>query len=132
MDVGEIGIAKTPGSIQRYDSGVHLQNSLSTEVDYLLTKTELLEQSNLVPTKEGLMVELDMAVLVHLNPKQALTLYRTVRKDFIEKLVTPEASSSIHGLTSELEAKVLYTLGWSEIQNNLKKDPVVSLLRMSY
>lgn len=121
VDVGYVGIANQLGSIHRYDPGLHLQSPITT-IDYLSTKTELLEQSNFVPTKEGLTVELDTAVLVRLDPEEALTLYRTVGTNFIEKVVTPEASSAIRGLTSESEAKALYTSGRSEIQNNLKEE----------
>ena len=83
----------------------------STRVTPLSTKTELLEQSNFVPTKEGLTVELDTAILVKLDPEKAIELYRSVGPDFMRKLVAPETSSSVRGLTSESEAKALYTAG---------------------
>uniref|UniRef100_A0A7S4ATR7 Band 7 domain-containing protein n=1 Tax=Pseudo-nitzschia australis TaxID=44445 RepID=A0A7S4ATR7_9STRA len=122
VDVGQIGIASTFGSIERYDPGLHFRTPFVSKIEYLSTKTELLEQSNFVPTKEGLTVELDTAVLVRLDPQEALKLYESVGPNFVQKLVIPEASSSIRGLTSESEAKALYTAGRSEIQNKLKSE----------
>jgi regulator of protease activity HflC (stomatin/prohibitin superfamily) len=121
IEPGEIGIASTLGTIERYDPGLHFKSPLST-VTRLSTKTELLEQSNFVPTKEGLTVELDTAVLVRLDPDQTLDLYRSVGSDFVRKLVIPEASSSVRGLTSESEAKALYTAGRSELQTQMKDE----------
>ena len=40
-----------------------------------LTKTRLLEQENNVPTKEGLIVELDVALLYHISPDKARDIY---------------------------------------------------------
>lgn len=122
VDAGEIGISSTLGNIERQDPGLHVKNPLLTSVRKLSTKTQLLEQSNFVPTKEGLTVELDTAILVKLNPDRALELYRSVGPDFVDKVVTPEASSSVRGLTSESEAKALYTSGRSELQNRIQND----------
>ena len=122
VEAGEIGIASTLGNLNRFDPGFHWRNPLLTSVTRLSTKTELLEQSNFVPTKEGLTVELDTAVLVKLDSQRAIELYRSVGPDFMRKLVSPEASSSVRGLTSESEAKALYTAGRSELQNRMKSE----------
>ena len=121
VEAGQVGIASTLGNLERYDPGLHLKTPL-TSVQILSTKTQLLEQSNFVPTKEGLTVELDTAVLTRLDPDQAVELYRTIGPSFVEKLVTPEASSSVRGLTSESEAKALYTSGRNELQSRLQSE----------
>jgi prohibitin 1 len=126
VDVGQIGIANTLGSIERYDPGLHYRNPIM-KIEYLNTKTELLEQSNYVPTKEGLTVELDTAVLLRVNPKDVISLYGSVGPKFISKLVEPELSSAVRGLTSEVDAKALYTSGRSELQNRLKEELIEKL-----
>lgn len=45
----------------------------------------------------------------------------------MDTIVRPELASSVRGLTSEAEAKALYTSGRSEIQRRLKED-LVSVL----
>lgn len=122
VEAGEIGVASTLGNLDRFDPGFHWRVPVLTSVTRLSTKTELLEQSNFVPTKEGLTVELDTAVLVKIDSQRAIELYRTVGPDFMRKLVAPEASSSVRGLTSESEAKALYTAGRSELQNRMKSE----------
>ena len=122
VDAGTVGIASTFGTLDRYDPGLHLRNPVITKVDVISTKTQLLEQSNYVPTKEGLTVELDTAVLIRMDPDSAVELYRSVGPDFYRKLVAPESSSSVRGLTSESEAKALYTAGRSELQNKMKAE----------
>ena len=122
VEAGDIGIASTLGSLERYDPGPHLRNPIVTSVTNLSTKTELLEQSNFVPTKEGLTVELDTAVLVKIDPQKAIGLYKSVGPDYLRKLVAPETSSSVRGLTSESEAKALYTSGRSELQNGMRAE----------
>ena len=52
----------------------------------------------------------------------ATSLYGSVGKGYRDKLIAPEASSAVRGLTSESEAKALYTSGRSEIQNKLKSE----------
>jgi len=122
VDAGYVGVASTFGNLELYDPGLHFRNPLITNVDFLSTKTQLLEQSNFVPTQEGLTVELDTAVLVRLDSTKAVDLYRSVGPDYIKKLVTPDASSSVRGLTSESDAKALYTSGRSELQNNIRAE----------
>lgn len=62
IDFGSIGIQQTLGSSSILNPGVHFVPPLVTHVSRFTTKIQLLEQSNFVPTKEGLTVELDTAM----------------------------------------------------------------------
>lgn len=127
VDTGEIGILNQFGSLSQLDPGLHIVPPIISKMVFLSTKTTLLEQSNFVPTKEGLTVELDTAILFRLSPDDGLALYGSVGKEYVDKLLTPEASSAVRGLTSESEAKALYTSGRSDIQNRLKEELTSSL-----
>ncbi|KAL3920936.1 MAG: hypothetical protein SGILL_003015 [Bacillariaceae sp.] len=122
VNTGEIGVVNQLGSLSQIDPGLHFVPPLISDVDLLSTKTTLLEQSNFVPTKEGLSVELDTAVLFHLNSDDGVALYGSVGPGYESKLIAPEVSSAVRGLTSEAEAKALYTSGRSEVQNRLKAE----------
>lgn len=122
VDTGEIAIVSKLGELSQLNPGLHVVAPLISRVDYLSTKTTLLEQSNFVPTKEGLTVELDTAILYRLAPDSATSLYGSVGRGYRDKLIAPEASSAVRGLTSESEAKALYTSGRTEIQNKLKSE----------
>jgi regulator of protease activity HflC (stomatin/prohibitin superfamily) len=113
---GHVGVAVVFGSVrEEMLSGPHLVNPFAS-VKLFLTKTRLLEQDNNVPTQEGLIVELDVAMLYHIDPSRARDLLINLGEDYENVVVKPELSSAVRGLTSEQEAKALYTSGRSEIQ----------------
>jgi prohibitin 1 len=86
------------------------------------SKTQKLDETNKVPTKEGLSVQLDTAVLFRLNAEKAGEVYSQIGSDYIEVLLRPEAASATRGLTSESDAKDLYTSGRTMIQDALKNE----------
>jgi prohibitin 1 len=106
----------TLGHIGTSSSGLHYRVPLVSTVEFLSTKTQLLEEKNVIPTKEGLAVTLDTAVLFRLDASQAGTLYREVGSNYVQVLLRPEAASAVRGLTSESEAKALYSSGRNVIQ----------------
>ena len=122
VEPGYMGIVVTLGHIISFDSGPHMKVPFLSTVEMLSAKTQLLEQENLIPTKEGLAVKLDTAVLYHLEPSQAAKLYKNVGPNYSEILLEPEAASTVRGLTSESAAKALYTAGRNQIQDSLKED----------
>ena len=77
----------------------------------------------------GLTVELDTSILFRFDAGTAKDLLGSVGSAYVEKLVTPEASFAVRGLTSESEAKALYmyTSGRSDIQNRFKAELSSSL-----
>lgn len=125
----EVGIKSTLGKLSQLDPGLHVVVPVLSKVDRLSTKTQLLEQSNFVPTKEGLTVELDTAILYRIDPESSVELYRTVGTNYANTIVAPQASSVIRGLTAEAEAKALYTSGRTAIQSKIKTDLDVDLRR---
>ena len=117
---GAVGIVVTLGHVEARDSGLHFRAPLISGVEILSTKTQLLEEQNVIPTKEGLSVTLDTAVLFRLDSRKAADLYRQVGSNYVKVLVQPEAASAVRGLTSESEAKALYSSGRTMIQDSLK------------
>lgn len=59
---GEIGIVVTLGNIKTLPPGLHFRAILISSVETLSGKTQLLEQENVIPTKEGLSVKLETAM----------------------------------------------------------------------
>merc|ERR1712086_268264 len=118
-----VGVVVTLGSVSEdtLPSGVHLVNPLASAITFSL-KTQLLEQANFVPTKEGLTVELDTALLFHVDPKQVRELYLKLGENYMKTVVEPELASAVRGLTSEAEASALYTSGRAEMQAKLQKE----------
>lgn len=118
-----IGVLVTLGHVHEttLPSGLHLCNPLS-HVTIFSTKTSLFEQQNHVPTREGLTVDLDTAVLFRIDQAKVREIYITLGVDFVRVVLEPELASAVRGLTSESEAKALYTSDRAEIQRKLKAD----------
>lgn len=124
---GAIGIVVTLGRVKSYGPGFYFRNPLISTLEFMSSKTQLIEENSHTPTKEGLSVELDTAVLFHLDVEKAADLYKKVGTSYIRTLIEPEAASAIRGLTSESDAKALYTSGRTRIQDAVKAELVVKL-----
>jgi len=123
-----VGVVSTFGRVAPdvLNSGLHITNPFA-EVLSFSTKTQLLEQQNHVPTKEGLTVDLDVAVLFRAGASSVRDIYLGLGANYVSVLVQPELSSAVRGLTSEADAKALYTSGRLEMQKKLKSELVASL-----
>eukprot|EP00747_Dinoflagellata_sp_TGD_P167457 gnl/TRDRNA2_/TRDRNA2_191901_c0_seq1.p1 gnl/TRDRNA2_/TRDRNA2_191901_c0~~gnl/TRDRNA2_/TRDRNA2_191901_c0_seq1.p1 ORF type:complete len:403 (-),score=70.40 gnl/TRDRNA2_/TRDRNA2_191901_c0_seq1:54-1262(-) len=120
---GQMGIVNTFGatSTKTFTSGLHLKAPVS-DVRLISVKTQLAEEKNFVPTQEGLTVELDTALLYHLDPTKVRDLFINVGEDYENIIIQPEVRSVVRGLTSEADAKALYTSGRNEIQRKIKEE----------
>lgn len=115
-----IGLSVTLGAVSGtvLPSGIHFLNPLSSVVIFNM-KTQIVYTENQVPTQEGLNVELDVSLLYHVQKDKLMELYLTLGEDFENIIIIPELQAAVRGLTSEVNAKSLYTSGRTEIRNKL-------------
>ena len=80
-----IGVQTVLGSVAAHtlESGLHICNPLSSVIS-VSTKTQLFEMANHVPTREGVTVELDVAVLFHVDPAAVRDLFLRIGEDFVQ------------------------------------------------
>ena len=123
VEPATVGVVTTFGRVSEatLDAGLHFVNPFASVTAYS-TKTQLFEQQNHVPTKEGLTVDLDVALLYHVDALRVRDIYLGLGPDYVSVLLMPELSSAVRGLTSEADAKALYTSGRSEMQKKLKTE----------
>ncbi|CAB9522954.1 Prohibitin-2 [Seminavis robusta] len=119
---GEIGVVVTLGQVSSFGQGLHWRIPYASHLVMLSAKTQKLDEQNNVPTKEGLSVQLDTAILFRLDASKAGELYSRIGPDYVNVVIAPEAASATRGLTSESEAKELYTSGRNAIQDALKQE----------
>lgn len=117
---GDIGIVVTLGHVTTCKPGLNFRNPFISTLQTISSRTQLLQENSHTPTKEGLSVEIDTAVLFHLEEEKVGELYRKVGTGYISTIVEPETASAIRGLTSESQAKALYTSGRNMIQNAVR------------
>lgn len=128
VPAAHIGVVSTFGQVSTavLPAGLHFTNPFAQLLTFTI-KTQLLEQQNHVPTKEGLTVDLDVAVLFRADEKRVRDIYLGLGANYVSVLVQPELSSAVRGLTSEADAKALYTSGRLEMQKRLKAELVSAL-----
>lgn len=112
VGAGQVGIddtfGKVPDSIR--NSGFHLKSPFTAIRTMSIKSIQIMENAS-VPSKEGLIVNLDVSIIYRINPEKAPELYRTVGMNYEDVIITPQLRSEIREATSQNEAKALYTEG---------------------
>jgi regulator of protease activity HflC (stomatin/prohibitin superfamily) len=80
-----------------------------TRVIKMSIKTQEVKETAEVPSKEGLVMDLEGSLLYRLEPEKADDIYRTIGKNYQEIAVAPQIRSAIREITASYEAKVLYS-----------------------
>ena len=80
-----------------------------TRVVKMSLQTLELKETAEVPSKEGLIMDLEVSVLYRIEPDMADEIYRKVGKEFQRVIVEPQVRSAIREITASYEAKALYS-----------------------
>ena len=81
IDSGEVGAVSNLKKVSLIGPGPQVISPISLVMKYS-TKTQLLDQENFVPTKEGLAVELDTSVLYKIKSNSVKDIYVNNGKEF--------------------------------------------------
>jgi len=129
VPAGHMGLVTTFGNPDPNlrSPGVHVCSPFAG-VEQFSVKTTKFEQSNTVPTKEGLLVDLDVALLFHVLPEKIFEIYTTLGNDYRDVLIAPLLASEVRGLTSQNDAKALYNSGRELLQDQLTSSMSAALL----
>lgn len=71
------------------------------------------------PSKEGLIINLDVSLLYRLDPNRAVDIYKTVGRSYKEIIVQPQLRSAIREVTASYEAKALYSAERERVANEI-------------
>ncbi len=106
---GHVGILVLFGKIQgSVTEGLHLVNPL-VSMELMNVRTQEVFEHAEAPSKEGLNIVLEVSCLYHLNPAEAVRVYRQMGLNYREIVVKPQFRSAIRGVTVRHDAKDLYT-----------------------
>jgi prohibitin 1 len=110
VPAGHVGVKDFFGSVSPnvLPAGVHVIVPF-TRVHKMSIQTQEVKETAEVPSKEGLMMDLEGSLLFRLDPKQAAEIYKTVGRNYIEIIVIPQIRSAIREVTASYEAKTLYS-----------------------
>lgn len=110
VPAGHVGLRDLFGNVSdnSYSAGFHLINPLAT-LHKLSVRTQELKEVADVPSKEGLMVRLEVSLLYRLNEKKAADVFKKIGPNYENVIIKPQLRSSIRGVTASYAAKALYT-----------------------
>jgi regulator of protease activity HflC (stomatin/prohibitin superfamily) len=110
VPAGHVGVKDFFGSVSpnALTPGVHLVLPF-TRVIKMSIQTQEVKETAEVPSKEGLVMDLEGSLLFRLDPTRAAEIYKTVGKSYQEIVVHPQIRSAIREITASYEAKALYS-----------------------
>ena len=110
VPAGHVGVKDFFGSVSSsvLTPGVHVVLPF-TRVHKMSIQTQELKETAEVPSKEGLVMDLEGSLLFRLDPAKAADMYKTVGANYIEIAVVPQMRSAIREITASYEAKVMYS-----------------------
>jgi len=117
-----VGVVTTFGSTGdgTLQSGIHVTNPFA-QVTIFPTKTVLFEEDSAVPTREGLVVRLEVAVLYRIVPEKAAHIFLALCGNFQNTYLKPQLASAVRGVTGSVAAEALYNSTREEIQLKLQQ-----------
>jgi prohibitin 1 len=116
---GHVGILILFGKIQgSLSEGLHLVNPL-VSMELMNVRTQEVFEHAEAPSREGLNIVLEVSCLYHLNPREAVTVYRQIGPNYREIVVKTQFRSAIRGVTVRHDAKDLYTSSREMITNEI-------------
>lgn len=110
IPAGHVGVVDFFGDVSSatLKPGVNVRNPLAS-IHKFSVKTQEVKEIMVVPSKEGLSVQLEVSVLYHLNPETAAEVYKTIGPDYKGIILEPNFRSITRGVTAGYEARALYT-----------------------
>ena len=116
VPAGHVGVKDFFGSVSPniLPAGVHLVLPF-TRVVKMSVQTQELKETAEVPSKEGLMIDLEGSLLFRLDPAKAADVYKSLGRNYAEVAVVPQVRSAIREVTASYEAKALYSAAREQI-----------------
>ena len=110
VEAGHVGVIDVFGRVSErtLKPGVNVVNPFARIIKYSVKTAELKETME-VPSREGLMVKLEVSVMYHLDPESAPQVYSTVGYNYQEIIMIPLFRSVVRGVSGSYDAKALYT-----------------------
>jgi len=120
VPAGHVGVVDFFGRVSSrpLNPGINLVNPLA-KVVMMSVRTVEDKEVMAVPSKEGLTIKLDISVLLKLDPRKAVDMYKTVGPNYLDVVLTPQFRAAARGVTVAHEAKALYTSAREELAQKI-------------
>jgi prohibitin 1 len=101
--------------------GVNFVNPMANVIKFD-ARTQELKEDMVVPSKEGLTVQLEISLLFSLSFENANKIYKTVGEDYVNKILIPQFRSVVRGVTARYEARSLYTADREKLAKEIETE----------
>ena len=91
-----------------------------------------MKETMMVPSQEGLQVDLDVSVLYKMQPDAASDIFNTIGPNFESIVILPLFRSAVRGVSVNYDAKSLYTSGREIIAQALFDNMEASLAKRGF
>lgn len=110
IPAGHVGVIDLFGKVSERTlmPGVNFKNPLANVIKFTV-KTQEMKEVMVVPSKEGLSVQLELSLLFHLKPEMVKEVYKTIGPNYRSVIIEPNFRSIVRGVTAAFEARALYT-----------------------
>jgi len=110
VPAGHVGVVDLFGSVREktLPPGLHFVNPMA-RIRRMSVQTREIKEVMDTPSSEGLIVHLEISVLFHLDPTQAVDVYKTIGENYDQILVEPNLRSAVREVTASYPAKALYS-----------------------
>lgn len=119
---GNVGVKRTIGKIDDkiIEPGAKLYNPFATKMIVVPIRTENIEVSLVLPSKEGLNVKADISILYHIEKTKATTIVGEIGMDYESTVIMPVFRASAADVTARYMAKDMHTGNRFEIESAIK------------
>ncbi len=123
IPAGHVGVIDFFGLVSdnTLKPGVNLVNPMANIVKFD-ARTQELREEMVVPSKEGLSVQLEISLLFSLSFENANKIYKTVGEDYVQRIVVPQFRSVVRGVTAKYEARALYTAEREQLAKQMEEE----------
>ena len=120
IPAGHVGVKDLFGKVSPsvLYPGVRLVLPFTRVVKMSIQTLEMKELAE-VPSREGLIMSLEVSLLYRLDPLKASEIYKTVGRGYIPIVVEPQFRSAIREITASYDAKVLYSAEREKISREI-------------
>lgn len=120
---GEVGVKKTLGkySDNTFTEGLRIYNPLITDIETISTRTENLEVTLSIPSKEGLNIKSEVSILYNMESKKAPYVLRNLGSDYEQNVILPVFRSAVSDVSARFFAKDMHTGERSTIEREIKE-----------
>jgi prohibitin 1 len=122
VPAGHIGVKDFFGYVSpdTLPPGLRIVFPFTHVVNMSVQTQEIMEKAE-TPSREGLIIDLEVSLLYRLDPNKAAQIYKTVGSDYVKVVVEPQFRSSIREITASYDAKSLYSSERNKIAREMQE-----------